>query len=169
MNCEHYTPSECKVASRLAGLSCKSDVAACARCILTDNPKAENKVTAGIALAFILLSGKKPSPSLMPLLEIDRDKSELIAAQRKCWEILHTSVMNVEQFALWLKSIPVQCNCGKSFEEILQNNPPRFDDWHKWTWEVHNAVNRKLGKAELTWNEAVEKWNWGQILGKAEG
>jgi hypothetical protein len=154
------------MASKLAGLPCRSDLAACEKCLLTENPKSENKVTAGIALAFILMSRGKPSPSLIPLLGIDRDKSELIAAQRKCWKILHTSRMDAAQFALWLKSIPVQCNCGKSFEAILQSNPPRFDDWQKWTWEIHNAVNRKIGKSEVAWDDAVELWNWNKHQSK---
>ena len=68
--------------------------------------------------------------------------------------------MDAMQFLDWLNSIPNQCDCRKEFEALLQTNPPRFYDWRRWTWEIHNAVNAKLHKPEVTWDDATELWNW---------
>ena len=150
------------VATELAGLHCKSDTAACAKCLLTDNPRAVNRVTAGIAIAYTMLAGRKPSKQLVQLLGIDKERSKLIESQREHWHRLHTTQMNATQFEAWLDAIPKQCDCRKSFDLLLQSNPPRFDDWQRWSWEIHNEVNAKLNKPEVTWDDAAELWNWNQ-------
>jgi hypothetical protein len=63
-------------------------------------------------------------------------------------------------FAEWVDAIPGCATCKRDFLELIKINTPRFDDWQRWTWEVHNAVNAKLGKPEIDWNEACNLWNW---------
>jgi hypothetical protein len=63
--CEHYTETECKLATSLAGTTCPSNIKACEKCLLTDNPRGKNKVTAGVAYANALKSGLNPDPSLL--------------------------------------------------------------------------------------------------------
>jgi len=163
INCEHYTDNECRLATKLAGVACPSDIAACGKCLLTDNPKSANRVTAGIAIARARMAGINPDKSLFKYLGVDPYReSKLIAAQQSHWKLIHTTHMDATQFEAWLDSIPSQCNCRKAFNELLKTNPPRFSDWQRWTWEIHNAVNVKLSKPEVTWDDAVKLWNWNQ-------
>ena len=78
----------------------------------------------------------------------------------KLWKELHEAENpNAEWFGAWLQRIPrYGCTCKNDFAVILKDNPPRFDDWKRWTWEVHGAVNRKLGKAEFSWAEFCETY-----------
>ena len=79
---------------------------------------------------------------------------------RQLWAELHFKTdATAEWFANWLKRVPSYgCKCRDAFEAIIKVNPPRFDDWFAWTVEVHNAVNRKLGRKEWTLDEAVARW-----------
>jgi hypothetical protein len=163
LNCEHYTENECQLATKLAGVHCPSETAACQKCLLTDNPKSKNRVTVGIAIARSRMAGIKPDESLFAYLGIDVNRqSKLIHSQREHWHRLHTTQMNATQFEAWLDAIPKQCDCRKSFGALIESNPPRFDDWQRWTWEIHNEVNAKLNKTEVTWDDATRLWNWNQ-------
>jgi hypothetical protein len=91
--------------------------------------------------------------------------SELISygitsQQRNHWKKLHTTRFTPQEFEAWIASIPGCSTCQRDFRKLIETNTPRFDDWQRWTWEVHNAVNAKLGKPEIEWNEACELWNW---------
>jgi hypothetical protein len=72
--------------------------------------------------------------------------------------------MGPNELNVWIDTIPYEsedlCNCQKHIYTIVAENPPRFDDWERWTWEVHNVVNRKLGKPEIAWEEACLLWGW---------
>jgi hypothetical protein len=79
--------------------------------------------------------------------------------QRDHWAKLHTTLMDAVIFEAWVAAIPGCETCRRDFRELLKSNPPRFDYWFQWTWEIHNAVNRKLSKPELTWAEACILWD----------
>lgn len=82
-----------------------------------------------------------------------------LQAFRNHWHELHTKQnATIEWLLDWIARIPPGCGCGESFESIMLRLPPRFDDWFAWTVEIHNAVNRKLGKTEITLAEAIELW-----------
>jgi hypothetical protein len=83
---------------------------------------------------------------------------ERIKRQREHWAKLHTTLMDSAMFAEWVDAIPGCATCKRDFLELIKINPPRFDDWWKWGWEIHNAVNRKLGKPELTWDYFQVIW-----------
>lgn len=94
-------------------------------------------------------------PKLTPL-----QKEDLLQRQREHWRSLHTRRMQPEEFDKWVDSIPGCSTCQRDFRKLLETTPPRFDDWQKWTWEIHNAVNEKLGRPLVTWREACELWGW---------
>jgi hypothetical protein len=82
-----------------------------------------------------------------------------LQAFRDHWRELHTKRDATQEWLLdWIARIPPGCGCGESFESILQRIPARFDDWFAWTVEVHNAVNKKLSKPEITLAEAIKLW-----------
>ena len=60
----------------------------------------------------------------------------------------------------WIQSIPGCSTCQRDFRKLIKDHPPRYTDWHRWTFEIHNIVNQKLGKPEFTWKEACKKYNW---------
>jgi hypothetical protein len=99
-----------------------------------------------------------------PDLQVERHqaKQDRLERARKHWEELHQQQNSDANWLVsWVKRIPqFGCSCGEEFQRILRANPPRFDDWQRWTFEVHNAVNAKLGKPEIEWNEACNLWNW---------
>jgi len=84
-----------------------------------------------------------------------------MAPYRRHWAELHSQQDPTEEwFADWLRRIPgSSCNrCAKNFEEILQSNPPRFDDFFAWSVEAHNSVNQKLGKPIMSLEDAGKVW-----------
>jgi hypothetical protein len=63
---------------------------------------------------------------------------------------------------LWVLLIPAfGCSCREDFEGYCKDNPPDFSSpTAYWLWgvQLHNWVNRKLGRAELTIEEAKAIW-----------
>lgn len=98
---------------------------------------------------------KKRSPQIASLPVVP-----LVEQQRAHWATLHTTPMDSTQFKLWCESIPGECMCSAGFKKIVESNPPRFDDWQRWSFEAHNAVNFKLGKPDISFDEACQQWNW---------
>lgn len=64
--------------------------------------------------------------------------------------------------ANWELTIPdYGCSCRKDYAEYKADNPPDFSSPSAyWLWgvQLHNWVNRKLGRAELTVEEARAIW-----------
>jgi hypothetical protein len=47
-------------------------------------------------------------------------------------------------------------SCREHFEQVLVENPvPEADDLFKWSVDVHNIVNRRLGKPEFSYEAAL--------------
>ena len=158
MICQHLgCTGTCKIASSLANRMVFPTQSQCDYCTKKATPPQDiNKVTVSLALSV------KPSNRE----EILARHRHLLAdpilqeKQRNHWRHLHTSQVDGMQFLDWLNEIPNQCDCRKAFDALLETNPPRFDDWQRWTWEIHNAVNVKLNKPEVTWDDAAKLWNW---------
>jgi hypothetical protein len=117
-----------------------------------------NKVTVSLALS-VKPSNREEILARHRHLLADPSLQE---KQRNHWRQLHTTQMDGMQFLDWLNGVPNQCDCRKEFDALVEVNPPRFDDWTRWTWEIHNAVNAKLNKPEVTWDDAAKLWNWNQ-------
>ncbi len=64
--------------------------------------------------------------------------------------------------AEWELTIPnYGCSCRKDYAEYKALNPPDFSSpaaYWLWGFDLHNWVNRKLGKPELTVEEAEAIW-----------
>lgn len=92
-----------------------------------------------------------------------RATEDLFRRQRAHWEKLHTQTFDETTFDEWVRTIPGCPTCQRNFRIWLETNPPRFDDWQRWTWEAHNTVNAKLGKPEITWEKACELWGYTEV------
>ena len=78
------------------------------------------------------------------------------------WGKLHFYTGNDPQWLdLWQYFIPQRCDCKDGYQKILEDMPPDFtspEAFFAWGVALHNAVNRKLGKPELTIDEARRIW-----------
>jgi hypothetical protein len=100
-------------------------------------------------------SQPKPQPQATPL-----------AAGPRAWHALHSyhqegewNPAKAQAFYLqWLKTIPSYgCSCASEWTAITKLHPPVFDSkeaFFVWGAERHNDVNRKLGKPEITIEQA---------------
>lgn len=78
------------------------------------------------------------------------------------WAEAHTKQdPTKEWFDGWIARVPRSCGCDKFLATYLVENPPDFANWPRWIWALHNAVNRKLGKQEITFEAAQEIWHRG--------
>lgn len=66
------------------------------------------------------------------------------------------------KLADWESRIPnYECKCREGYELFKATDPPDFSSpmaFFHWSVRIHNAVNRKLGKAELTLGHALTLW-----------
>lgn len=70
------------------------------------------------------------------------------------WDEIHAKENpTTEWFASWCSRVPnfSGCGCGDFLHDYCIANPPRFDDWPSWSWELHNAVNVKVGRRLFSW------------------
>ena len=79
------------------------------------------------------------------------------------WIALHNgSIVDTAGLAEWEKTIPqYECGCRAFYAKYKAENPPDFtspEAFFAWGVNLHNSVNRKLGKPELTYEEALSIW-----------
>lgn len=80
------------------------------------------------------------------------------------WEKLHQRlpVTDVQAEMKWLSDwaaqLPPSCDCKSSLANFLRANPPDFVNYFAWTVKLHNAVNAKLNKPQLTEEQARAIW-----------
>ena len=79
------------------------------------------------------------------------------------WILLHDgSIKTIEQLTEWELLIPQYgCSCKRFYAEWKAANPPDFSSpeaFFAWGVALHNAVNAKLGKPEITIEEAYSIW-----------
>lgn len=86
------------------------------------------------------------------------------------WATLHTRDWSdpVADLA-WLKgefALSLPCGtCRSDFLAYLREHPPQLDSpdaAFEWTVELHNAINAKLGKPNMSPEEAARIWNASQ-------
>jgi hypothetical protein len=54
------------------------------------------------------------------------------------------------------KAIIPCISCRQHFEKVLEENPvPEAGDYFKWSVDVHNIVNIRLGKTQLSYEDAL--------------
>lgn len=79
---------------------------------------------------------------------------------RALWAECHTiQDPTGEWFSDWLNRVPKSCGCDKSLQAILDElGPPDYANWFPFSVRLHNLVNRKLSKPELSHDEARAIW-----------
>lgn len=97
---------------------------------------------------------------------------EVIEAYREHWKKLHIfAVQNLDQWSInkakdfllqWEKDIPIgSCGCKSGWETIKEcmDSPTKYDNaesFFRWSVEAHNAVNKKLNKTIVSYEEACK-------------
>ena len=91
---------------------------------------------------------------------------------RFAWSKLHGYTgCDPQWLDIWQYLIPARCDCKDGYQQILGELPPDFstpEAFFAWGVNLHNAVNRKLGKPELTIEEALSIWRNGDGLDMQE-
>lgn len=110
---------------------------------------------------------------LFTLTEIGRDGTKYSmphnrpyltpSAPANAWNAIHLlSDPTPEKLVQWELTLNVfHCQCKAFYLEIKDADPPDFSSpmaFFHWTVRIHNAVNRKLGKPELTLGQALTLW-----------
>ncbi len=91
---------------------------------------------------------------------------------RQLWGELHCRALvfdgtNVTEETRWLDDFFRRLPCGdckKHWKLMIAATPPRWNnsaDYFRWTVDLHNEVNRRLGKPELSVEGAQTVWEQG--------
>jgi hypothetical protein len=94
-----------------------------------------------------------------PTEEQQRQRELIAETGRKAWEALFRDVETIQDLCRWEKLIPrYGCNCEKFYQTFLLNNPPGATVSLEWKWMLKSAVNKKLGKPNLSIEDARALW-----------
>ena len=109
---------------------------------------------------FKLSSAVGPRPRPEPRITIS---GVVIERRPNPWIAIHNgSIVDAAGLAEWEKTIPhYGCACRQFYQGYKADNHPDFstpEAFFAWGVNLHNAVNRKLGKPELTIEEALSIW-----------
>ncbi len=93
-----------------------------------------------------------------------RVENQKIAAGRRAWTLLHNyRGCDPQWVELWEHFIPSGgCSCKEGYKAILKDHPFDYsspDAFFESGVVLHNAVNRKLEKPQITLEEARQIWN----------
>lgn len=87
------------------------------------------------------------------------------------WKELHIRALNFEKkpldetakrlervyllkFGQRIPRYTTGCRCKEFWDNWYRSNPPTFEKYFEWTVKTHNAVNKKLGKPEISVDQA---------------
>lgn len=87
----------------------------------------------------------------------------------KLWHKIHTTALQVsdlDRFAAWIWAVAKDLPCSECkyhmLEYITQHPPTTAAGQERpafyWTWQFHNAVNRRLGKTEVDYATALQSY-----------
>jgi hypothetical protein len=103
------------------------------------------------------------------------DAVELINTNRQAdhWLLLHNYPLVLVSWNAatceawyrdWERRIPnINCDCRRHWKELVEANPPDFASplaFFQWGVDRHNDVNRRLGKPEVSFDEACRLYGW---------
>jgi hypothetical protein len=78
------------------------------------------------------------------------------------WTKLHSYTgCDPQWLDIWQYLIPQRCDCKDGYQRILAEMPPDYtspEAFFAWGVNLHNAVNAKLGKQQITIEEALSIW-----------
>jgi hypothetical protein len=93
-------------------------------------------------------------------------------AGRLAWAKLHGYTgCDPQWLDIWQYLIPQRCDCKDGYQRILAEMPPDHSSpeaFFAWGVRLHNAVNAKLGKPEVTIEEAYLIWRKSDGLDQQE-
>ena len=110
-----------------------------------------------------------PQGNVVTQEQVLRARNERTVQQgRFAWSKLHSyRGCDPQWLDIWQYLIPARCDCKDGYQKIIEEYPPDFsspDAFFAWGVALHNAVNRKLGKPELTIEEARKIWRLANVL-----
>ena len=80
------------------------------------------------------------------------------------WATLHIACLSCQDYKALAEFVEgymyiIPClSCRQHFEQVLVENPvPESGDFFKWSVDVHNIVNKRLGKPEFSYEDAMAK------------
>ena len=102
-------------------------------------------------------------PKMMSQEELkERAEQNKIRQGRFAWRKLHEyKGCDPQWLDIWQYLVPSRCDCKDGYQKILEEMPPDFtspEAFFAWGIRLHNAVNAKLGKPEITIEEAYSIW-----------
>ena len=105
----------------------------------------------------------QPPRQVLTQEQIKAAKNERTAKQGQfAWSLLHRyRGCDPQWLELWVYFIPQRCECKDGFQKILEQLPPDFSSpqsFFAWGVALHNVVNEKLGKPQITIEEAYSIW-----------
>jgi hypothetical protein len=112
----------------------------------------------------IELVGQQPQPRQPVSQEqVIAARAERTAKQgRFAWSLLHGyRGCDPQWLDIWQYLIPARCDCKDGYQKILEQMPPDHSSpeaFFAWGVALHNAVNAKLGKPQITLDEAYSIW-----------
>ena len=83
------------------------------------------------------------------------------------WTEIHTRARNHNGsddslfLNTWANKIPnfeAGCKCRSFYTLWKQQHPVDFTKYFEWTVNLHNAVNTKLHKHQMSLNDALKRW-----------
>jgi hypothetical protein len=98
------------------------------------------------------------TPSIDSPHSITLDQSQIDSAGRESWRVLFTSVESIEDLIEWEKTIPRYCECEPFYLAWKKENPPGNSIDFEWKYRLKSAVNAKLGRPNITLEEARAEW-----------
>lgn len=123
-----------------------------------------------IRVKTIVIAGGKPSEYATAITQKREGMREIVTrAKVNPWVPLHDgTVKDLESLLKWEAVIPgYGCKCRKDYMAYKAENPPDFSSpealW-LWGFNLHNWVNRKLGRFEITIEEARKIWSRDNVL-----
>ena len=104
-----------------------------------------------------------PRPEPLTEEQLKAKQQERSDAQgRFAWDKLHGyRGCDPQWLDIWQYLIPQSCNCKDGYQRILADMPPDYSSpeaFFAWGVALHNAVNKKLSKPEITIEEAYSIW-----------
>jgi len=113
--------------------------------------------------SFTITMHGDPPANAITQEEIQRRRNAKTMQQgRFAWQKLHSYTgCDPQWLDIWQYLIPQRCDCKEGYQKILEQFPPDFtspDAFFAWGVSLHNAVNRKLGKPEITIDQAYAIW-----------
>lgn len=74
------------------------------------------------------------------------------------YELLKDDKQYLRGFGHRIPKFESGCKCRSFYNTYLKKNPPTIEKYFEWTVNLHNAVNKKLGKPEISLETARNIW-----------